>query len=139
MMIGSANALRPHGRDAHAYPSVSPFRVLIVEDDAAVAEILADMLADLGHQVVAIEPTRDAALATAAEVPADLAILDINLGGRPAFPIADRLLERGIPVIFATGYGILELTGKYETATLLKKPFNTAQLAAILNGVRRAA
>lgn len=138
-MIGSATALRPRDRSSHVIPSTSALKALIVEDDAAVAAILADMLGDLGHQVVATEATRDAALVTAATIQADVAILDINLGGRPVFPIADRLMERDIPVVFATGYGILELTGKYENAALLKKPFDAAGLAAILNRLQRAA
>lgn len=138
MMIGSAGAAR-RGLQRPVLPSFSSLRILIVEDDAGVADLLADMLGDLGHQVVAIEHTRDTALARAETVKADLAILDINLGGRPAFPIADKLAARGIPVIFATGYGILQLTGKYEQATLLKKPFDAAELAATLSGFRRAA
>lgn len=139
MTIGTAGALRMRDENYHVHPSTPTLRILIVEDDAAVASLLAGMLGDLGHQVVAIERSRDAALATASVVKADLAILDINLGGRPAFPIADRLLARGIPVVFATGYGILELTGKYETAPLLKKPFDEAGLAATLSRFRRAA
>ena len=138
MMIGSASAARL-GQDRPVLPSSSSLRVLIVEDDARVADLLADMLGDLGHQVVATEHTRDAALARAESVQADLAILDINLSGRPAFPIADRLQARSIPVVFVTGYGILQLTGKYERATLIKKPFDLAELAATLSGFRRAA
>jgi DNA-binding response OmpR family regulator len=138
MMIGSASAPRL-GQDRPVLPSISGLRILVVEDDAGVADLLADMLGDLGHQVVATERTRDAALARAEIVEADLAILDINLGGRPSFPIADRLQARGIPVMFVTGYGILQLTGRYEHATLLKKPFDVAELSATLNGVRRAA
>ena len=138
MMTGSVGAPRL-GQEKRVLSSASSLRILIVEDDAGVADLLAEMLGDLGHQVVATEHARDAALARAETVQADLAILDINLGGRPAFPIADRLRARGIPVVFATGYGILELTGKYANAALLKKPFDTAGLAAILSGVRRAA
>lgn len=137
-MIGSASAI-PHGRKRHAFPSASALKILIVEDDAAVAGLLAEMLGDLGHQVVATEHGRDAALARAETVQADLAILDINLGGRPVFPIADHLMARGIPVIFATGYGILELTGKYADAPLLKKPFDSAGLAAVLGRAKSAA
>lgn len=138
MITGSASTARRAARK-FAHSSSSALQILIVEDDAGVAGLLADMLGDLGHQVVATEHTRDAALARAETVQADLAILDINLGGRPVFPIADRLRARGIPVVFVTGYSILELTGKYENTVLLKKPFDMAELAVILNGIRRAA
>lgn len=137
MMTGSAGALKAR-RQAKTFPSLFALRILIVEDDAGVADMLAGMLGDLGHAVVATERTRDAALAAAAAVDADLAIVDINLGGRPGFPIADRLLDRGIPVIFATGFGILELTGKYADTPLLKKPFDAASLAAALRQVAAA-
>jgi hypothetical protein len=35
----------------------------------------------------------------------DLAILDADLKGQPASPVADVLVTRGTPFVFATGYG----------------------------------
>ena len=35
----------------------------------------------------------------------DVAVLDVNLSGETSFAIADRLLDLGLPFVFATGYG----------------------------------
>ncbi len=49
--------------------------------------------------------TVEAALDAIDAVPPALAMLDINLGDRTSFPIAHRLNDLGIPLLFATGYG----------------------------------
>lgn len=128
MMIrpGSDEA-RNTGR-ASAAPRANGLKIFIADDDSAVAELLSDLVSDIGHQVAAVQSSHAAALAAAETIDADLAILDINLHGRPSFAVADRLSARGIPVIFATGYGILELSGKYAEAELLKKPFRAPDL-----------
>lgn len=117
------------GREIAAAPATGALKIFIAEDDAAVAELLTDLVSDLGHRVAAVATSHAEAMTAAASVAADLALLDINLHGRPSFTIADRLTARGIPVVFATGYGILELSGKYAAAELLKKPFKAPQLA----------
>lgn len=117
------------GRNASVAPSATGLKIFIADDDAAVAELLGELVSDIGHVAAAVETSHAAALAAADHVQADLAILDINLHGKPSFAIADRLAARGIPVIFATGYGILELSGKYADAELLKKPFRAPDLA----------
>ena len=50
-------------------------------------------------------PDRVGAMGRLARTPRpDAAILDISLGGEMAFPLADLLQEKQIPVVFATGY-----------------------------------
>ncbi|HLT77116.1 MAG TPA: response regulator [Ferrovibrio sp.] len=124
------------GRKVSAAPAAEALSIFIAEDDAAVAEVLTDFVSDIGHRVAAVETSHAAALAAAEQIAADIAILDINLQGRPGFAVADRLTARGIPVIFVTGLGILELSGKYEDAVLLKKPFKAEELAEAISRVR---
>lgn len=106
----------------------SPTRVLVVEDEMMVALLIVDMLSDLGHEVVGPAMRLDRAIRVAREAEIDFAILDINLADKQSFPVADVLRERGIPFIFASGYGSKGLSEDYKDWTLLRKPFEMADL-----------
>jgi CheY-like chemotaxis protein len=80
-------------------------RVLVVEDEMTIALLIEDMLTDLGHEVVGLAMRLPQAMELAATAIVDLAILDVNLDGRMSFPVADLLSARGVPFVFATGYG----------------------------------
>lgn len=84
--------------------SLNGKKVLVVEDEYFIVQELADWLLDSGTEVVGPAATVDAALALVQKCDIDAAILDINLGGEMAFPVADALLEGGIPFLFSTGY-----------------------------------
>ena len=107
-------------------------RVLVVEDEMMIALLLEDMLADLGHTVIAVAPRLDIALQYARDSDADLAILDVNLGGEPSFPVAHLLTERRLPFMFATGYGSPGLVAPFKDAVTLKKPFEMEDLSQAL-------
>ncbi|MDO9223884.1 MAG: response regulator [Caulobacter sp.] len=111
-------------------------RVLVVEDEMLVSMLLEDMLADFGCSVVGPAPTIAEAmpLATSAEI--DVAVLDMNLGGAPIFPVADALKARGVPYIFASGYGAGSLGEDHRDTPMLQKPFRQADLERALNGLR---
>src|SRR5882762_1055865 len=79
-------------------------RVLIVEDDNILAITLAEELAAEGAKVIGPAATVTDALDVIARTNLDGAIVDINLGGNAAFPVADALADRHIPFVFATGY-----------------------------------
>ncbi|MGV3550543.1 response regulator [Rhizobium sp.] len=108
-------------------------RILVVEDEMLVAMMVEDMVADLGHLVVASAMRLETALAAAGQEDIDLAILDINLAGKQSFPVADRLRERGIAFIFASGYGAAGLIDAYRGAPVLQKPFEMAQLGDVID------
>ena len=79
-------------------------RVLIVEDEPFIALLLADQMADLGYTIVGPAFSLDEARCLAATGPIDLALLDYSLHGKFADEIADILIRRKIPFLFATGY-----------------------------------
>jgi CheY-like chemotaxis protein len=62
----------------------------------------------------------------------DLAILDVNLDGRKSFPVADILSSRGIPFLFATGYGASGIEPAYAGSPVLSKPFLTGDIKAAI-------
>ena len=107
-------------------------RVLVVEDEALVAMLVEDLLDELGHEAVAIASWMEDALANARTGQYDFAIVDVNLGGEPSYPVADVLAERGVPFVFATGYGAEGLPPKYFRVPVLAKPFVVADLEKIV-------
>lgn len=110
-------------------------RILLVEDEFIVATMAEDMLSELGATVVgpATSLARGVALAESEEF--DAAVLDINIQGTTVDPVADILSRRGIPFIFATGYGRPALRDRSQQAPLLDKPYTVDKLAAMLTRV----
>lgn len=103
-------------------------RILIVENECLVALHLEDVLTGMGHQVVGSCTRIEAAIAVARERNIDFAILDVNVAGRPSFPVADILRQRGIPFVFASGYGLEGLVDGYRNETALRKPYDLEEL-----------
>ena len=107
-------------------------RILVVEDEMTIALLMEDMLIDMGHEVAGLAMRLPQALELARTEALDLAILDVNLDGHMSFPVADILRGRGVPFIFATGYGSAGIDASYRGAQVLKKPFLTDDLAAAI-------
>jgi CheY-like chemotaxis protein len=105
-------------------------RVLIVEDEIIVAMFLEDLLGDFGYEVAGVVSFLDEAMARPADY--DLAVLDVHVNGRPIFDFADRLAARGIPFVFATGYGPRGIPDRHAGRPVLQKPFQPDELKATL-------
>ena len=97
--------------------------VFLVEDEAMIRMMVADMLEELGHSVAIEAGSMANALAMAQTAQFDLAILDVNLGGQMIFPVADAVAARDRPIIFATGYSAETIPGNYKSYQRLQKPF----------------
>src|SRR5437879_12839006 len=106
-----------------AQPATQAKRVLVVEDEVMIRVMLEDMLGELGYTVAAEAARIDEALEATKNADFDLAILDANLNGQPASRVADALVTRGTPFVFATGYG--DVPGPYRASLMLTKPFHT--------------
>ena len=111
-------------------------RVLLVEDEALIAMNVADMLDTLGCTVVG-PASRVGEAVTAIDTNGDIdaAVLDVNLDGEPSFRVADALVERGIPFLFATGYGARGLRNDLRDRPVLQKPFRLRDLKKALAGL----
>jgi CheY-like chemotaxis protein len=115
--------------------NLNGLKVLVVEDEMLVSMLLEDMLAGLGCLVVGPAAELDEAMKLAESAEIDLALLDVNLGGKPIFPVADALKARGVPFAFASGYGEAGLTDSHRGAAVIQKPFREGDLAQALNGL----
>lgn len=109
-------------------------RVLVVEDEAAVAMLIETMLEDIGCVVVASAATVAEAVARVAHGGFEFALLDINLSGDRVDPVAAALSDRGLPFAFASGYGPDGAPRGYEAVQVLTKPFRQRDLEATLRG-----
>jgi CheY-like chemotaxis protein len=116
----------------------SGLRVLVVEDEMMVSMLIEDMLADLGCTIVGPASRLDEALELARNGGIDCAVLDVNLGGQPIFPLADLLREKGRPFAFATGYGDAGLRDVDRGSPVLQKPFREGDLARVLGELQTA-
>jgi ActR/RegA family two-component response regulator len=111
-------------------------RILIVEDDYAIASEVARAFQQHGAEVVGPVPT----LATAFDVvesdlSIELAVLDINLRGEMVYPLAEALESRGVPFVFATGYDASALPDRFRHVPLLTKPADFGAIASELSRI----
>ncbi len=104
-------------------------RVFVVEDELMIRLLLQDMLADLGCTIAAAVGRLDEALTLAKKGEFDIAILDVNLSGQPISPVVEILMARGVPFVFATGYGTRGVPEPYRKMPTLQKPFQLDALA----------
>jgi DNA-binding response OmpR family regulator len=113
-----------------------PKRILIVEDEMMIAMLIEDMVRDLGYEPIGPAMTIEKALAMATAETLDGAILDVNLGGgAPSTPIAEALKSRGVPFLFATGYGSRGRPDGFGEARVLQKPFSIDELSGMLSQI----
>ncbi|HET6621882.1 MAG TPA: response regulator [Dongiaceae bacterium] len=111
--------------------AIAPRRVLVVEDEGALAFLLEDMLLELGHSVIAIVAKVEDALAIRKDE-YDFALLDVNLNGQHSYGLAEKLRAASVPFIFTTGYGIAGLAEEWRNWTVLSKPFMSHELKAAI-------
>lgn len=98
-------------------------RILIVEDEELVALCMAEELTRLGWGVVGPAATvREAEALLSRGTDVDAAVLDVNLGGRPVYPLAEALTQRRVPFVFCTGYEMVDPEGKFPQAPVIRKP-----------------
>ena len=110
-------------------------RILVVEDEPILAITLQDMLEELGYAVVGPAFRIAAAVQLAEEAAIDAAVLDVNVGDGDSYGVAARLRERGIPYLFATGYGLRGIEEAYRSAPVLQKPFRARDLGLALEAL----
>ena len=102
--------------------------VLLVEDEVLIRMMVAGMVEELGHRVVAEAGTLKDAERLARTTEFDLALLDVKLGSRSVAPVAEILMKRGLPFVFLTAYAPDRLPHTLGKALVLQKPFKMSKL-----------
>jgi CheY-like chemotaxis protein len=116
---------------------IAGLRVFVVEDEPIVSLALQDMLADLECKVVGAAARLESALKLAHQMTIDIAVLDINLGGKRVDPVANAIVARWLPVLFVTGYG-RESAPPHAAGPVLEKPYEVKGLQRALSEALRA-
>jgi CheY-like chemotaxis protein len=115
-------------------PTIQGSRILVVEDDYLVAQVLVDLLEDAGAEVIGPVGWIDEAIALIEDdnQKLDGAVLDVNLHGKKSYPVADALAARSVGFVFATGYDAGIIESKYRDYPRCEKPFRQTALVAAL-------
>ena len=110
-------------------------RILVVEDEYILAAELAQFLERHGATIVGPFNSVSSAMEALAREAVDGAVLDVNLGGERVYPVADALIARSVPIVFATGYDELLMHRPYLGLPRCQKPIDKQ---ALLKALREA-
>jgi DNA-binding response OmpR family regulator len=112
--------------------------ILVVEDEPLIAMMLEDFLETLGHTVHASCECVEDAVAVADKGGFDVAILDVNLGGENAWPVARKLREKQIPFVIATGGHVEPPPPEFANVPLIEKPYTVDRVTPALEAALRS-
>ena len=118
--------------DVQSSPTLSGRRILLVEDEYMIAADMHQAFERLGSVVVGPASRVEDALAMIEVDEIDCAVLDINLGGEPVWPVADALYNSGVPFVFTTGYDQSAIPELYAKVPRCEKPVNMKRLVQAL-------
>ena len=108
---------------------MAALRVLLVEDEAVIAVLLAEVLGGMGYEVCAIEATEADAVAAAVRCRPDLMIVDARLGTGSGVAAVEEILRTGpVPHVFVSGDSSI-VQALRPDAVVMQKPFREADLA----------
>jgi CheY-like chemotaxis protein len=137
-MITSTPSSNEHSRGGRSGQVLEDLRVLVVEDEFLVAALLEDTLSGFGCRVIGPASTVEEGLELLRSERIDAAVLDVNIDGLPVFPVADALAARGVPFIFATGYGRAGVADRHGARDILEKPYESRSLKHALESAVRS-
>lgn len=108
-------------------------RILIAEDNYLVAEEVGDVVRRCGYALAGSAPSVERGLALIANDAVDGAVLDIDLAGKPSFPMCRALTAKGVPFLFLSAYSADTIVpAEFSNAVHLPKPLVAADLKSAL-------
>jgi len=112
---------------------------LIVEDNVIIAMEAEDLLRSFGFGDCRVAGSVNSAMGVVEKADVTFAMLDVNLGRETSVPVAKTLSERGIPFIFASGYGDRAVqTSAFSDVPVVTKPYDERDLRAAIGRALRA-
>ncbi len=119
--------------------TVTARRVLVVEDDAIIGTLLAEMLAGMGHDVCGIEATEADAVSAAARCKPDLMIVDVSLGEGSGVSAVETIYRTGpVPHVFVSG-DVSRVRALRPSSIFMQKPYRESDLARVIQQALDAA
>ena len=118
-----------------------PIRLLLVEDEFLISEMVSEDLSEQGFSVCAVSNASDA-LSHLASAPVDILFTDIKLpGGMDGITLARRArdMKPDLPVVYASGHvGMLDLEARVPGSIFIAKPYVSALVGRVLVSVMKA-
>lgn len=115
--------------------AADPRRVLVVEDQFLVALDMVEQLEAQGYVVVGPARSLGEALLLVECSGIDAGLLDVNLGASASYPVAEALMERGIPFAFLSGHNSNDLKPGFRDHPLITKPVHPDKLREMLQSL----
>jgi CheY-like chemotaxis protein len=119
-------------RPAAAKADLTGRRILVVEDSPVVGPFTADLLDELGCEVVGPAPNMAAARELVEAGEFDAALMDIHIRGERVFPLCEILESGGVPFVFTSGYADRNMPEKWEDRPRVQKPYTLDQIEKAL-------
>jgi len=111
-------------------------RILVAEDESVIAFDLCDTVEEAGFEVEGPHSGISSAMAAFQKEKPALAILDVELDDGVVFPLAQRLSDEDVPIIFHSGrHNRDEVERHFPTATTLAKPCPPSAMLKAVNDV----
>jgi CheY-like chemotaxis protein len=114
-------------------------RLLVVEDETLIALTLEELAREEGWEIVGSAASEAEAFELLGSTAPSAAVLDIKLGHSTSFAVAAACHDRGIPVLFVTGYLSDEVQNQCGAAPIVTKPFAREELKDALRRVEAKA
>jgi DNA-binding response OmpR family regulator len=114
-----------------------PIRILVIEDEPAIAADLCWVVEDVGYEIGGTASSVDEALSMIEASEIDGAILDANLRGVSSACVADVLKARNLPFFVLSGYLQRQLPEPLADAPFLAKPYNQDELTTRIRALAR--
>ena len=102
--------------------------ILVVEDEPLISMMLEDFLDSLGHRVHATCESVGEAVKAVESGGFEFAILDVNLKGENVWPVAERLRDRKVPFVLATGGHVDPPPAEFASVPVIEKPYTIDRL-----------
>jgi len=110
-------------------------RILVVEDSPVLAPFTADVLAELGCEVVGPAPNMAVAREMVDAGEFDAALMDVHIRGERVFPLCEVLAAKGVPFVLTSGYADWTMPEKWDDRPRLQKPYTIEQIEKALSGL----
>lgn len=119
-------------------PPLRDCRILVVEDEYFLADDLTRALTAAGADILGPVNEAGQALLIAREARIDGGVLDINVRGTLVYAVAEELIRRDIPFVFATGYDQAVIPSQFGDVPRWEKPFDPGALVRALPDLIRS-
>ena len=110
-------------------------KILVVEDSPVVAPFTADVLGELGYEVVGPAPNMAAARDLVDGEEFDAAVMDIHIRGERVFPLCELLEQKRVPFALTSGYADWNMPDKWSDKPRLQKPYTMDEVRDLVSNL----